>query len=493
MILPLTRSRCLRLLGSSAVLILAACRPSSTGHSSPNTGSSDASTGSTAGESTTGGDPYPPVILADDPVAYYRLDDSSGVLADHSGHSLDGVYGQISLPSAGLIADGDGAHANSGDIATGVFASVAARSALEPATAITVEAWVQPGQASVNPSQSLVAYGDSTVAPYEAYKLELTAPNLLSFQIAVGGATYRVNSTQAFAQGQTLHLAGTYDATSGTQALYIDGQPAAWGTLAVNPTGISPHWIACLGDSLTVGNGPTQDYPSYLAALLDGGSQVGGFGHDGATLLPTGDLPYDQQPEYQAANTFVGSAPAGDSIDVVIFLGTNDSKPYNWTTPQAFSEAYISLIQHFQSLNPNVQVFLVLPPTAFANGYSIQESIIEEELPLIRQVASQLGLATIDLHTPTGLVPQDYVAGDGVHFTDTGYAYLAQLIEVGILVGKLEPGEKSLGPYTDAGLTLGARSDGTSSLVGTLDEVAVFSAALPASRIQAHDAAGRLP
>jgi lysophospholipase L1-like esterase len=283
-----------------------------------------------------------------------------------------------------LIADGDHAFASDANATSGAFASVPASSALEPASAVTIEAWVRPSQASITSSEDLVAYGNGAAAPYDNYKIELTPPNLASFQVLVDGTSYKISSTQTFAQGQTWHVAGTYNSETGTQALYIDGRIAAWGTIAVNPAGITPKWVACIGDSLTVGsfssNPPTTGYPQDLSNLLDGGSGVGNFGHGSATVQPTGDVPYVQQPEYTEATTFVSDVPDGGSVDVVVMLGTNDSKPMNWVSDEAFSAAYLSLVQHFQSLHANVDVFLIYPPMAFANPYTIQESVIEEEI-----------------------------------------------------------------------------------------------------------------
>ncbi len=106
-----------------------------------------------------------------------------------------------------------------------------------------------------------------------------------------------------------------------------------------------------------------------------------------------------------------------------------------------------------------------------------------------------MGATTIDLHSPTSLVfPQLYNAnGDGVHFSDEGYQYLAELIEVGILIGRETPAETNLGPYSGVGLTLGAQNDLTGALQGTLDEVAVYPSALSAERLDAHYDAGGIP
>ena len=94
-----------------------------------------------------------------------------------------------------------------------------------------------------------------------------------------------------------------------------------------------PQYVACVGDSITAGTGastPDMAYPADLRALFGGAAVVINYGHSGATMLSTGDLPYMNQPEYAAANSYLMGTAAGSIVDVIIMLGTNDSKAYNW-------------------------------------------------------------------------------------------------------------------------------------------------------------------
>src|SRR5258708_5608922 len=94
-----------------------------------------------------------------------------------------------------------------------------------------------------------------------------------------------------------------------------------------------PTHVACVGDSITFGYGASSaatNYPSDLQKLLGPAVQVQNFGHNGATMLSNGTLPYIQQPEYAGAPTFVANAGAPAVVDVIIMLGTNDSAPTNW-------------------------------------------------------------------------------------------------------------------------------------------------------------------
>ncbi len=90
------------------------------------------------------------------------------------------------------------------------------------------------------------------------------------------------------------------------------------------------------------------------------------------------------------------------------------------------------LIDHFAGLATHPAIYLALPPTAFTNSYTIDGAVIKDQIiPVLKQVAMQKGLATIDVQTPTASLPKDF--GDGVHPNDTGYVLVAQVMHDGLL------------------------------------------------------------
>ena len=204
-----------------------------------------------------------------------------------------------------------------------------------------------------------------------------------------------------------------------------------------------PTHVACVGDSITMGVGASSPqsvngYPPRLKTLLGAATTVGNFGHSGATLLTTGDTPYQRQSEYTAATTFVANAGADAIVDVIIMLGTNDSKPNNWmaadggTQAQQFATDYAAVIDHFASQPTHPVVYLALPLDAMANTFTISGAVIRDQIiPIIDQVAADKGLPTIDLNTPTAGHPEDLV--DGVHPNDGGYMVVAGLMRDGLM------------------------------------------------------------
>jgi acyl-CoA thioesterase I len=209
-----------------------------------------------------------------------------------------------------------------------------------------------------------------------------------------------------------------------------------WGTPAAAQPRMPTH-VACVGDSITAGAGSTSSsktYPADLGSLFGSSVQVRNFGHSGATMLSVGDLPYQNQTEYTAATSFVSGAGANAVVDVILMLGTNDTKSFNWnggTRTQQFITDCAAMVDHFANLSTHPVVYLALPPKIYENSFGIVDSVLSTGvIPALTQVAMQKGLPTIDVYTPTSR-PEYF--GDGVHPTDAGYVVVAQIMHDGLL------------------------------------------------------------
>ena len=209
-----------------------------------------------------------------------------------------------------------------------------------------------------------------------------------------------------------------------------------------------PTHVACVGDSITYGymaSSASASYPSVLQTLFGSSVKVMNYGHNSATMLSVGDLPYQTLTEYTAATTFVSGAGATAVVDVIIMLGTNDSKSYNWmvgtgTRAQQFVTDCGAMVDHFASLPTHPLVYLAFPPRAFANSYGISGTIIHDQiLPLIQQVATAKGVPIIDVDTPTASLSNLFP--DGVHPNDTGYALVAKVMHDGLLAPRGSGGQ----------------------------------------------------
>jgi len=197
--------------------------------------------------------------------------------------------------------------------------------------------------------------------------------------------------------------------------------------------------VACIGDSITEG-APGKNWPSKLQGLFGAGVVVKGFGKSGTTMLTAGNSAYVKTTQYVAAQQFVKDAGPGAVVSVIIMLGTNDSKPVNWTPSgkpkqdQQYLADTSAMVDTFTSLPTKPVVYLALPPTAYANGFGIDGTIIhDEEIPLLQQVAKAKGSPLVDVNTPTFVPMPTSLFTDGVHPNDAGAALIAQVMHDGLL------------------------------------------------------------
>lgn len=192
-----------------------------------------------------------------------------------------------------------------------------------------------------------------------------------------------------------------------------------------------PAHVTCVGDSITYGSGTTtpstDSYPAQLQKLLGAGYAVQNDGRSGATMLVGGDLPYTTTTEYTAATTF---AAAGG--DVVIQLGTNDTKPQNWTKKAQFAADCESLVAHYQAAAGKPRVWVNLPPPVFdPSCCGIASATMRDEVvPLLKQCAAAKGASTIDVFG--ALSGQGAHFSDGVHPDNAGALLIAQAVQAAL-------------------------------------------------------------
>ena len=182
--------------------------------------------------------------------------------------------------------------------------------------------------------------------------------------------------------------------------------------------------VACVGDSITAGYGlanpSVESYPAQLQALLGSGYTVSNFGLSGSTLQQQGDYTYWnswQHTQSQSINPDV----------VVIMLGTNDSKFWNWNATR-YDTDYRALIAQYQALASHPKVYICLSPPIYEpnefGGAFSPARMQDEVLPAIRTVvATTAGVTMIDNNTP--LLNSAALFSDGLHPTAQGAGVIA--------------------------------------------------------------------
>ncbi|HMP99741.1 MAG TPA: GDSL-type esterase/lipase family protein [Cyclobacteriaceae bacterium] len=155
----------------------------------------------------------------------------------------------------------------------------------------------------------------------------------------------------------------------------------------------SPIKVACIGNSITYGDGLSRSeaYPAQLEKMLGDKFVVRNFGVSGRTLLRQGDFPYIKEQAYQDALNWKADV-------VVIKLGTNDSKPQNWKFEKDFEADYRDMIRAFKRANADVKIFACLPVPVANDAWGISGKIVQEEIiPIIREVASKEKVEVVNL------------------------------------------------------------------------------------------------
>ena len=200
--------------------------------------------------------------------------------------------------------------------------------------------------------------------------------------------------------------------------------------------------VACIGNSITDGHGipfaPANGYPAQLQKLLGKDYWVKNFGVSARTMLNKGDFPYMNEMAWKDALAFKPDI-------VIIKLGTNDSKTDNWKYGNEFKQ---DLQQMITSLRPDLlqlakkgkkskkqivknegpQIFLCTPVKAFKSSWTINDSVIVNNIiPIQQEVAKEYNLQVIDLHTLFG-DDDKLMQDDGIHPNGKGVQKMAQII-----------------------------------------------------------------
>ncbi len=185
-----------------------------------------------------------------------------------------------------------------------------------------------------------------------------------------------------------------------------------------------PTRVACVGDSITYGHGIkdrlNDAYPGVLSSMLGDRYDVRNFGVSGSTTMMGTDMPYMNEQAYKEALEF-------NPQIVTIKLGTNDSKPYNWTESAHFKQDLKTLINSFRELPAKPEIWLCLPVPAMGHAWSINDSVIYNGvIPLIKEVAQEENLPLIDINTPFQGKKQYFP--DTIHPNEEGQKQIADII-----------------------------------------------------------------
>lgn len=195
--------------------------------------------------------------------------------------------------------------------------------------------------------------------------------------------------------------------------------------------------IVALGDSITFGSGVVKTRTSdswevKLEKLLGGSYQVLNYGISGATLQNEGDKPYWNMPEKDRQG-YPEAALALNPEIVILMLGTNDSKPYNWNR-ERYEAQLDQRVKEIKAAPGVKRLILMCPPFACpADGSDVvafdilNETIRDEIVPIVKNCAAENQVECIDLYALTDGHSEYFM--DGVHPNSFGNRVIAAEIQ----------------------------------------------------------------
>ncbi|MFO1000538.1 MAG: LamG-like jellyroll fold domain-containing protein [Planctomycetaceae bacterium] len=263
---------------------------------------------------------YATSVLANSPVAYWRLGDPPSV-ADRSGNSLSGSRLGGTFAQPGALADDSNTSVRFSTSGQGIL--VPDNPLLTPGTSATFEAWVKPDFVATGAYQNLLSKYSYTGLGTE-YELLISPTGQFYFGKSGGGVL--VSAAPAVA-GAWQHVAVTVN--NGNVAFYINGVVGGMGTVAsgfVNSA--APIQIGTTSNRPYQFNGQIDEIAIYSTALS--ATRILAHYKAGTNFIPTNiQLSSDHVAENNAAGTTVGTINTvdtiGDTFSYALISGDGDS------------------------------------------------------------------------------------------------------------------------------------------------------------------------
>jgi large repetitive protein len=173
---------------------------------------------------------FPSAVDATNPLAYFRLEGSSG-LSDVNGYNyvMFGSGGSVTNPGAPIFSPANNAITLSGNVGNDVTTSL--RGGIQ--TAGSMMAWVNLSQLPSSRDGFSYVAGESTSG--NDFDLQFDGANDLGFSTTCCGAYLSYAPNTSTLVGFWHMIVATFDAVAGTRSIYWDGQLAATGVDTDNP------------------------------------------------------------------------------------------------------------------------------------------------------------------------------------------------------------------------------------------------------------------
>jgi hypothetical protein len=489
-----------------SVMVLDGCSHGLGSHVLP--GTTSGSTGGVRRTKTTSEASYPNAVLANSPVAYYRMDDTTATtMADSSTNGHNGSYGtSVTLAAGGLIASsGDTAATFPGGTPSSAKVATVSGSAPFQPTTVTLEAWISES-AAPTATEDVATYGTTTGSAL-SYSIRLTSANLPVAVVTTSSGTIQATGTTALSTGIGYDVVAKYDGSN--VYLYVDGE-------LQTTTATSGAIVYGTTNALSIG-GTTGSGRNGFAGTID---EVAVYG----SALSTAQI----QSHWNAAAAEVtdpyAAAIMTDAPKAYYRLDESGPAMYDATTNRLNGSYGSAITKRVPSL---VQVEGD-PAASFPGGTSSSSTMATVPANSLLQPSSTVSIAAVISETSAATAVTDIISYGGT--TDSTISYSLRLSATNTLdahfqtsAGTLDvPTTTTLTPGTayqvvvtfgnteariyvgdtlaasvsasgtlvyggSTGLSIGgAPGTGRTGFKGTIDEVAIYSTILSSTQVTNH-------
>lgn len=209
---------------------------------------------------------YAAAVLADSPMLYWRLGDSSGPVADSGSGSHAGTLGSgATLGAAGLLV-GDSNTALAMDGTANAYLSTPHAADLNPTTSWAVELW-WAGTSMGGVYSKLAWKPTNATAGQATYLLQGSSSGTVQLRTTIGGTNYTTAASAALTDGNPHHIVGERNGTA--LNLYIDGAISQTLTIPAAASDAAANDLICgySGSNNDLLNGVQDEVALYGAAL----------------------------------------------------------------------------------------------------------------------------------------------------------------------------------------------------------------------------------